>query len=400
MRSASAARERSALDRIRRILYGAIGVAAVVFGALLAGGSGGFLAQRGQLTAPFGDIAILVAVGLPASFGLLTLVVPTRIMNWLATVVAISFVLLQMLWVPMMVNTVLDADAAPWLQGFNAVAASTLATAQRGRIVWLFPVAQGPIVAVVQILSREDAGQRAVLDGIGAMVFCLIITGVAMAVVGAAARQDEVAVRARHQASVEATARTLEREESRINAIVHDDIMSVLLAASRSPAPPGLAVQARHALTAVGSLALTDTGDRVYSPPELVALLRVTVSEAIADVAFSNRISSILDIPGSVAAALSEATGEAIRNSVMHAGAPGDAIARTVEVSIDDGGVNVGIRDDGRGFSTRHVAPRRLGIRVSIIERMRSLPGGDATVDSGQGNGTRVSLWWRRVGAA
>jgi signal transduction histidine kinase len=398
MRGPERATERSALDRMRRTQYTAISIAALVFGALLAGGSGGFLAQRAELVPPFGTIAIVVGVGLPASFGLLSYLVPMRLTNWLATAVAVAFVALQLLWVPMMVNDTLSAS--PWLQGFNAIAAALLATAQRGRAVWLFPVSQGPIVAIVETLSRPGSGQEAVLDGVGALVFCLIITGVAMSVVGAAARQDEVAALARQRASLDATARTVEREESRINAIVHDDIMSVLLAASRSPAPAGLGDQARVALQSVDSLALVESGDRAYSADELVALLRVTVSEAAAGVAFSSRLSSPRDIPGVVAAALSEATGEAIRNSVLHAGAPTDTVARAVAISIDDAEVTVRVLDDGRGFSLRQVAPRRLGIRVSIIERMRSLPGGDALVRSRPGDGTQITLWWRRGGIA
>ena len=107
--------------------------------------------------------------------------------------------------------------------------------------------------------------------------------GVALAVVLAAARLDEVAEGARNEASLEASAVTREREQTRINAMVHDDIMSVLLSASRDPAPPGLAEQARGALRSVEALASAELGQRPYSPEELVAVLRAAVSSAAAD---------------------------------------------------------------------------------------------------------------------
>lgn len=74
-----------------------------------------------------------------------------------------------------------------------------------------------------------------------------------------------------------------------------------------------------------------------------------------------------------------------------------DGVRRTVRVDIGMHGVGVRIDDDGVGFDPRRVPADRLGIRHSIVERMRRLPGGDAVVESHPGRGTTVVLRWARA---
>ena len=52
--------------------------------------------------------------------------------------------------------------------------------------------------------------------------------------------------------------------------------------------------------------------------------------------------------------------------------------------------------DDGRGFDPAAVRPGRLGMSVSIVERMRAVHGGRAAIVSRPGVGTRVSIGWSR----
>ena len=391
---ADIAHERTALDRMTRTMYFAIGMATTIFGLLLSPGASGFLGQWHQLDVPFAAFAVGVGLVLPGLFPILGYVLSLRLMRGLVTAVAVGFVASQLLFALALHADRLESGASPWMQGFGAIPATLLAVAWGGRITWVFALAQGPIVAIVGLAVREGTTQQSLLEGLGAMVTCAIFTGVASAVVLAAARQDTVAGRAREQASLEAGAVTREREQTRINAMVHDDIMSVLLAASRNPVPAGLAEQAHVALRSVEALASEELTARPYSPEDLVAVLRATVGEAAPDIAFAYVLDPSDVVPRDVVAALSEATEEAIRNSLLHAG---DDVARSVTVSVADTGVEVVVADDGRGFSPRDVPQRRLGLRVSILERMRSLPGGNATVRSRPGAGTRVSLHWVRT---
>ena len=84
------------------------------------------------------------------------------------------------------------------------------------------------------------------------------------------------------------------------------------------------------------------------------------------------------------------AAAEAVRNSNRHAHS---TTPTTVTVSLDSPKLTVVVADDGRGFDPQTVPADRLGITVSIRDRMAAI-GGSADIDSAPGRGTRVSLRW------
>jgi Histidine kinase-, DNA gyrase B-, and HSP90-like ATPase len=381
-----------ARERIRRSLYMSTGLGAVIFGGLLAGK---ISSQWSELWAPFAISALIVCVAIPATLTGLAWIVPTRVLDTMAGATVVAFVILQILWVPSMVAPHLADGAAPWMQGVNAVQATLAAVVWRHKLVWLYAVAQGPIVATVRYLATGSDVRAALLDGLGAIVFCTILMAVAIALINAAQQQDLVAARARAQASLEAGSRTREREQARINAIVHDDIMSVLLYAAREDPGPRLAEQAESALASIATLSIDPGEAPDYHPTEVVTALRSGVSAGGEAVDFWSSVTSEKPIPANVVEALTEATSEAVRNSIVHAG-DDPAISRLVRVTVTEGGIRATIQDSGKGFSVRGVHDRRLGIRVSIFERMRLLAGGNARVDSRPGQGTTVTLTWSR----
>jgi signal transduction histidine kinase/phage shock protein PspC (stress-responsive transcriptional regulator) len=85
--------------------------------------------------------------------------------------------------------------------------------------------------------------------------------------------------------------------------------------------------------------------------------------------------------------ALVDATREAVVNAAKHAGAP----SVDVYAEVAPSGVAVFVRDRGRGFDPEVVAPDRLGVRRSIVDRM-ARHGGRAEVRSSPGQGTEVRL--------
>lgn len=78
---------------------------------------------------------------------------------------------------------------------------------------------------------------------------------------------------------------------------------------------------------------------------------------------------------------------EAMVNAAKHSGAD------QVDVFAESAGrrTEVFVRDRGRGFDPESVAADRLGVRTSIVDRMRR-HGGSATVRSAPGEGTEVRL--------
>ena len=88
--------------------------------------------------------------------------------------------------------------------------------------------------------------------------------------------------------------------------------------------------------------------------------------------------------------AVVRAAREAMLNAAKHSGSP------TVDVyaEIEDGLVEVFIRDRGQGFEMDAIGDDRMGVRRSIIERMER-HGGTARVRSEPGEGTEVTLEMR-----
>ncbi|MHA7859774.1 PspC domain-containing protein [Tessaracoccus sp. Y36] len=85
--------------------------------------------------------------------------------------------------------------------------------------------------------------------------------------------------------------------------------------------------------------------------------------------------------------ALILATGEAVTNAAKHSGAS----RVDVYAEVDDGQIEVFIRDRGKGFDTEQLPDGRMGVRESIRARMERY-GGSATIRSELGDGTEVKL--------
>jgi signal transduction histidine kinase len=100
------------------------------------------------------------------------------------------------------------------------------------------------------------------------------------------------------------------------------------------------------------------------------------------------------DLPAPVVEAIGLACGEALTNVVRHAGT--DRVRLTAMAAGADGrgGVTVAVVDQGKGFDPA-VTPRGYGLRHSVAGRLAEV-GGEATVDSHPGEGTRVDLRWPR----
>jgi len=100
-----------------------------------------------------------------------------------------------------------------------------------------------------------------------------------------------------------------------------------------------------------------------------------------------------LSVSEHAAEALYSASVQAMVNSVQHAG-PADSRRLTVGGN-DHGGCVIEISDTGRGFDVDSVPSARLGLRVSIHDRVASA-GGIAVLRTSPGHGTTITLTWPR----
>lgn len=187
-----------------------------------------------------------------------------------------------------------------------------------------------------------------------------------------------------------------EVERVQVDSIVHDSVLTTLLSAARATTPEAKALAATMAGNAIGHLR-----EAAAATPDDGTMVRLsTLSERIADAAaqlsadieFRARALGTRSLPASAAEAIYAASVQAIVNSLAHAG--DENVARWVAIrGVAAGGVEVVVGDTGRGFSLDEVPIERLGVRVSIIERVANADG-RAVIQSAPGEGTVVTIRW------
>ncbi len=192
------------------------------------------------------------------------------------------------------------------------------------------------------------------------------------------------------QASVDAT----ERERQRIDALVHDRVLNTLLLAAKAKTKDEEQSAAKLAKEAISSLRLAEREPDVSSTVSQLGLFRALkrVAEQMnPSIEVEIQSGGAEAIPRQVAQALTEATIQAIDNALRH------SKARKIELvlqSIDERGVSIKLRDDGVGFRIDRIPRDRIGVRTSIFARLEAVAG-KASVVTGLGEGTEISLEWK-----
>ncbi|MBO0982051.1 hypothetical protein [Microbacterium sp. SD291] len=223
-----------------------------------------------------------------------------------------------------------------------------------------------------------------------AIVLCALGTGVL-----AAAREADAAAAEARRAGIRAAVASARHDvQMRAQLIVHDEVLAALGFAGRPSdamlAP--LAAQARRASEFVRDLSAVRPAGTDVAPRRLAEELRTLSIEHDARFAETG-IPAFAPIPGPVVDALLGAAQQALVNRTAHA--PGSRCA--AELEWTEHALRVRIVDDGPGFDVAKASEQRMGVAISILTRMRSLPGGDASVLSEIGGGTEVHLDWRPV---
>ena len=387
----------SALDRMVRILAASIGVGSVLFTLL---GLPAILAQHAILNPVYSVVAAVFFCGLPPIIGVLSLRVPIRTLRLLAAIHAAGTLVLVALWVPAMTDPDgLSGGALPWIIATITVAAVEAAMAVPFLFAWSYMLLIAGASGIVRFITfKSPDASQAIQDAI----YVVLISGFLMALVQltllAGREQDAAATAARELATATAAAETLERQRTRFNALTRDDVIQTLRAAMQNTRE----YREYAGGNAVRTLQKMDAY-RVDAPiaatvPVVDLDLQLRTAAVAHGVSYASSLGSgdlPLVLPLDVADALSEAMTEAMRNSNRHADRrDGRGVRRTVRVERQVGGVQVIVRDDGRGFNPARIALDRLGVRLSILERVNALPGATATIVSARGRGTAVTLEW------
>jgi signal transduction histidine kinase len=356
------------------------------------------LAQARHLHALYVVVVVVVLACSLAWLGVAAVLV--RTVRSAAIVFCIAYLGALALWQQGIADAASFDGVRPWL--WYLLTVSTACAALAMPFVWAAVytvVAPLAYAIVLSITAGAGAIDTAVLDGLYAVIFASILLAILTMLRQAATQVDARQSGALERYEVAVRAHALEAERVQVDAIVHDSVLTTLLSAAHARTPEAMAIAASMAQDALGHLDTSAPLAKLGRSLDaiLVSRLRDRIVSAARSfsVPFSivPRVAVDASIPVSVAEALYSATVQAMVNSAQHAG--GMLVRRSLQVEATrEGGVLIVIADDGRGFDLALIPPERLGLEVSIRERV-ALAGGEASIESAPGNGTEVRLLWQ-----
>ncbi|MGH3930347.1 MAG: sensor histidine kinase [Pseudonocardiaceae bacterium] len=177
---------------------------------------------------------------------------------------------------------------------------------------------------------------------------------------------------------------------------LHDTVLATMTVVGTGAIPqPSQALRARAAAdVAIVDRLLAGTSPEAEHPPVTarldVALRAVSLvpRPGLPPLRTALEVPPIA-LPRHVVNGIGECVAEALTNVARHSGTT-SAVVRAYQ---KDAGVVIEISDNGRGVDSHAVPLHRRGLHGSITGRMQAL-GGEASIVSGVGNGTRVILRW------
>lgn len=384
----------AAADRLLRMFARFIAIGYICYFALLVPE----IVEQADLAARWWTVAaVTVIFGSGAALGVAASRGRERLKQ-VAAVNALAFPVFVALWFVSWNGAVVPVDRSLWFSAFPGVASFAAAVAWRP--MWAF-VHMAVAVLLAQFANHavRDApfGYLLVPDLAFAFVFCAVFLAAAVVGLSTGRTLDETiaSTRATAAAAAAAEARNVERE--RFDALVHDRVMSTLLAAARNAPVDTLIRHAEQAVEELDELRWGADGTATVDVTAVVARLRSAATEVDEDIDFVARVEPGCDgvrFPAEPVRVTAAALAEAVRKSKRHAGPDAN---RSVEVRVAPSGVTAQVVDDGKGFDPLAVDPHRLGVAVSIRGRMIQLAGGRAVVQSAPGAGTRVLLSWQET---
>ncbi len=337
-------------------------------------------------------VTVVVVFGSGIAFGASTFHPSITAIRIAGSVAASAFPITALLWWVAWDGTTFD-QYGTFLAAFPGLAALAAATVWRPVPAFAHMTVSVVLVQLANQALREPFPRSNIVAEIFfAMMFCTVFVAATLAAVRTGRILDATISDAHNDAARAAAASAREVERERFDALIHDEVMSSLLAVARHGRTASLARQARSALAHLDDLT-TGTVSDSFSADEALAQLRsaaTTVDESIEFTVHVDELEQQEEYPADVVRSVAAALAEALRNSRIHA----RSARRSITASVGPSSLQVTVRDDGTGFDRRSVPPHRLGVAVSIEGRMRQLDGGSADIDSSSA-GTIVQLGWK-----
>ncbi|MFP7834065.1 sensor histidine kinase [Marisediminicola sp. LYQ134] len=293
-----------------------------------------------------------------------------------------------------------DGRPWPWFLCTVATAAAAVAWPVWASTATLFiaPLTYG-------VVRLSPAGGETDVDLVALDIVYAVLLGGAVLIIITLLRQAAAAVDLAQSLALERYSTAIgqhatEVERVRVDAIVHDSVLTTLLASARAVTADSQRLSARMALNAMGYVREAATSSPSTTETVSLAELARRISDEVVALGAEFEVRSPPGagesdggIPGDVAEAVYSAAVQSMVNSVQHAGTRPD-VARWVSVGRSlSCPLVIEVGDTGDGFVFDEVPTARIGLRVSIIERVANA-GGKVDVDSAPGEGTVVTIRW------
>jgi signal transduction histidine kinase len=314
---------------------------------------------------------------------------------WLRAIALLSLLLLASWPLHFDTSQSLPASFQPWIWwtiGISALAAGTTFRFSIGVSYLLLVSIAWPILKTSPFGGSGEF-LVAIQDALHLFIFAAILIAMVLALRWEAAKTDAANQRAISSAVESARVDAIELERSRLDALVHDSVLTTLLIASRAGTEAEIQAAQKSARDAIARLEQVKSDESkagLVTLASFFSALEQRVKENAPE--FEVSVDRVNDLPiaSATAEALTEATLQAVDNSLKHAGT---ATTRSVRLRGKKAGLKIVVSDDGRGFRPSQVPKDRLGISSSIIGRVQS-SGGQVFIQSSPGSGATVVIEW------
>jgi hypothetical protein len=347
--------------------------------------------------------AVIFGVGIYG--GIAATLVASFAKRWVRAVnayVSLAYILALAGWSFVVEEPLTVATERPWLWLLCTVATSTAAIAfstwQATAYLFVTPVVYG-------LVRITPAGGGAPLSSATLDIAYAIILGGAVLILITLLRQAAASVDSAQGTALDRYAHAVrqhatEVERVQVDSIVHDSVLTTLLSAARAYTPEAKNLATRMAHSAMGHLedaaAASPDHDATVTLDQLACRIADSTSTLSGPFELRTRGVEAGSIPIQCSEALYSAAIQAMVNSLQHAGAGDDVHRWLVVEGAAGGGIRIGVGDDGVGFTFDTIPNERLGLRVSIIERVTNA-GGSVEIDAGIDRGAVIWINWPGV---
>ena len=321
--------------------------------------------------------------------------IPKATNFWLRSVALVALALLATWPLHFDLTQATPASFQPWIWwplGISAVAAGTTFRFGMGVIYLAFLTISWPIL---KVSGFGGSGQLllGLQEALHLLVFSAVLIALVLALRWEAGKTDAANQAAIASAVESARVDAAEIERSRLDALVHDSVLTTLLVAANAESDQQKALAAKSATEAIARLKAARSEDAPSTQLTLASFfhaLELRIHQVSPEFKVSLARMNDLPISSQIADALTEATLQAVDNSLKHAG---QASERVVRLRGEHLGLKIVVSDNGKGFRPSQVAKDRIGISSSIVARATNV-GGRVFINSSPGEGTNVVIEW------